>query len=152
MKAVGRQRSAVSLLVLLGAAIWIAGCSLPNLESEECTASRDTVREFYSYHFGHELGYTDQDLDARREYLTPAFFDSLRKQPRDFPPGTDPFTRTENPPKAFRIGECKVMTPGERTSFEIILFWKDNTRSEQQVINAEVQKEGPRWLIDRVSK
>ena len=142
----------ISVLALLCAAICITGCSLPSLESEECAASRDTVREFYSYHFGHDLGFKDQDLDARRGYLTPGFFESLRNQPGDLPPGTDPFTRMENPPKAFRIGECKVLKPGERTSFEVVLFWKDNTRSEQQAINAEVQKEGSSWLIDRVSK
>ncbi|HKP68108.1 MAG TPA: hypothetical protein VJV05_02415 [Pyrinomonadaceae bacterium] len=144
---VGGRWSVISLWAFLGVA-FLTSCSIPNLESEECTPSRDAVRELYSYHFGHDLGFTDKDLEARREYLTPNFFESLRQAPQV----TDPFTHMENPPKAFRIGECKVLQPGSRTSFEVLLFWKDDAVSEQRAIHVETQKEGSTWLVDRVSR
>jgi hypothetical protein len=140
------------LFCLLLFAFGILGCSLPNLEEPDCTKSRDVIREFYSYHFGHNHGFSPEDLDARREYLTPEFLDSLRKTPHDVPPGVDPFTRMDDPPKAFRVGECSVLEPGKRTAFEVLLFWKDDVKSEQRPIKVEVVQRGEKWLIDRVSK
>ncbi|MEO8041373.1 MAG: hypothetical protein ABI646_02070 [Acidobacteriota bacterium] len=138
--------------LLLVTSFLLLSCSLPNLEDADCTQSRDSVREFYSYHFGHNLGFAAEDINARREYLTPNFFSSLSETPRDVPPGVDPFTRMDDPPKAFRVGECHVLEPGTRTSFEVLLFWKDDVKSEQRPINVEVIQSGEKWLIDRVSK
>lgn len=140
-----------ALCLLLTAFGWL-GCSVPNLEHPECDQARDVVREFYSYHFGHNLGFTEDDLNARGDYLTPEFLVSIRDQPRDVPPGVDPFTRTEDAPKAFRAGECKVLEPGKRTRFEVLLFWKDDVRSEQRPITVELENRDGKWLIDRVSE
>lgn len=137
---------------LLLTAFCLLSCSLPNLEEPDCTKSRDVVREFYSFHFGHDLGFSLEDLDARREYLTPEFLESLRHAPRDVPAGVDPFTQMDDPPKAFRVGECHVLEPGKRAGFEVLLFWKDDVKSEQRPIKVEVVQRGGKWLIDRVSK
>lgn len=128
-----------------------AACSVPNLEAPECDQARDIVREFYSFHFGHNLGVSEQDLNARRDFLTPEFFASLHSSPRDLPTGVDPFTRTADVPKAFRAGECKVIEPGKRTSFEVLLFWKDDVRSEQRPIDVELENRDGKWLIDKIS-
>ncbi len=143
--------SCFNLFLLLCVILVFSACSIPNLEPQSCIDSRIAVREFYSFHFGNNQAFAGEDLDKRKEYLTPAFFESLNYQPRDFLPGTDPFTRTEEQPKAFRVGSCIELSP-ERTAFQVLLFWKDDVRSEQRQINVEVVKAGDKWLIDRVSK
>jgi hypothetical protein len=141
----------LQLLCILHFALCIAGCSIPNLEPQSCIDSRTAVREFYSYHFGNGLGFSDEDLDKRKQFLTPEYFKWMRFPPRDRPPGMDPFTRTFNdPPKAFRVGECKEIAPG-KADFQVLLFWRDDARSEQREIHVEVVNQNDRWLINRVA-
>jgi hypothetical protein len=34
--------------------------------------------------------------------------------------------------------------------FQVVLFWKDDTRSEQREIKVETVKRNDKWLIDKV--
>src|SRR6185369_10674358 len=43
-------------------AFWLTACSVPNLEQPECTDSRLTVKEFYSYHFGNDMKFSQENL------------------------------------------------------------------------------------------
>jgi hypothetical protein len=121
-------------------------CSIPNLEPPECDQARDRVREFYSFHFGNELRSEPDDLEKRKGYLTPRFFQRLSGGQ----PSVDPFTLMADPPKAFRAGECRVIEPGKRVTFELLLFWKTDTRSEQRSIQVESENQNGVWLIDKV--
>ena len=155
MKVVSNKHLAISAQkrtgLLLIACCLSLSCSIPNLEPTSCIEARTAVREFYSFHFGNGLGFGDEDLDKRKQFLTPAFYKWLRFPPRDVPPGMDPFTRTYNdPPKAFRVGECKEID-ANRTEFQVLLFWKNDVRSEERRIKVAVSKQDERWLIDRVS-
>ena len=124
-----------------------AACSVPNLEPQSCIEARTPVREFYSFHFGNELNFSRESLNKRTNFLTPEYASRLSGEPD----GADPFTTGDTDyPKAFRVGECKEISAG-RTDFEVLLFWKDDVRSEQRVINVEATKQGDRWLINRVS-
>lgn len=144
------MRNLIFLLCILHFAICV-GCSIPNLEPQSCIDSRTAIREFYSFHFGNGLAFGDEDLDKREQYLTPTFFKWLRYPPRDIPPGIDPFTRTDHdPPKAFRVGECKEVSP-DKANFQVLLFWRDDTRTEQREVFVNVVNQNERWLIDRVS-
>ena len=151
---VGGRWSVVRIvsLALVLATSCITACSIPNLEATECTESRDVVREFYSFHFDNNLGATDQDIVARQKYLTPAFFESRRELLlHGYPPETDPFTGTQDRPKAFRIGECKVVQPGKETEFQVLLFWKYDKQSEQRPIAVGVENQDGKWLIKSVA-
>lgn len=106
------------------------------------------MREFYSFHFGNEMGFSRERSSQREKFLTP----SLAEQISSSPEGTDPFTTGNTDfPKAFRAGECRVMTPG-RTQFDLVLFWKDDNRSEQRVIRVEAAKTENGWLIDKIER
>ena len=131
---------------IFGFTFLVASCSIPNLEAPECTASRLTVKEFYSNHFGGEMKFSPESLKPLEKFLTPEYFQSLR----NLPPGNDPLT-TGNAdfPKAFRVGGCKVVDPS-KTDVEVLLFWKTETRSEQRAIHVEVVKRGDQWLIDKI--
>ena len=127
-------------------AFCLLSCSVPNLEPVECDQARDVVRELYSAHFGNNLAYASDDLEKRRMHLTPRFIESLRGEPT-----IDPFTQTTDQPKAFRVGECRIIEPGRRVAFELLLFWKTDTRTEQRAINVEAENVGDKWLVDNVT-
>ncbi len=119
---------------------------MPNLEQPECTDSRLTVKEFYSYHFGNEMKFSEENLKKREKFLTPELFKSLQSVAGD----NDVFTTNNNDfPKAFRVGACKVVEP-TKTNIEVLLFWKDDKRSEQKAIHVEVIKQNDKWLISKI--
>lgn len=121
-------------------------CSVPNLETAECTEARGAVKEFYSFHFGNEMKFSSENLALREHFLTAELVDSLRETNED----ADVFTTgTTDIPKAFRVGACEVLSPG-LTRLEVLLFWRDNTRSEQRAIHVETMKRGDKWLIDKI--
>ena len=125
----------------------LAGCSIPNFEPAPCVDSRNTLREFYSFHFGNNMTFTQEDLKARERFLTPEFAEKMRGSRE----GTDPFTTgTDDIPKAFRAGECREISP-ERTAIEVVLFWKDDHRSEERKIDVEMSKRGDAWLVDGIA-
>ena len=123
-------------------------CSVPNLESATCVESRGSLREFYSFHFGNNLLFTPDDLKARERFLTPELAEKLRGSRE----GIDPFTTgTDDIPKAFRAGECRDISP-ERTLIEVVLFWRDDTRSEERKIKVEMARGGDAWLVDNITQ
>ena len=133
---------------ILNFALSIAGCSIPNLEDPACTEARTAVREFYSFHFGNDMGVSAENLKSRERFLTPQFFQDVSNEQE----GTDPFTTgTTEFPKAFRVGECREISPG-KAEFQVILFWRDDVRSEQREINAVAVKQTDKWLLDSVSR
>lgn len=124
-----------------------AGCSIPNLEPAACTESRTAVREFYSFHFGNDMKFAPENLKLREKFLTPDLLKRLELSQEN----TDPFTTgTTDFPKAFRVGECKEISP-DRTQFQLLLFWRDDTRSEQREIKIEAAKQNEKWLVDNIS-
>lgn len=147
---VGVQWSVVSLCgrltCLLLSAFCLLSCSIPNLEQPECDQARDVAREFYSFHFGNEMAFSVESLEKRKFYLTPRLYEGLKASP----PAADPFTRTDDLPKAFRIGECKVIEPGRRVGFNVLLFWKTDIRTEQRAIDVEAENIDGKWLIDSI--
>jgi hypothetical protein len=122
------------------------GCSMPNLESPECTDSRLAVKQFYSFHFANEMKFSANNLKQREKFLTPEFAKLLQNSTGE----NDVFTTNSSDlPKAFRIGECKVIEP-TKTNLEIVLFWKDDNRTEQKNIHVEAVKQADKWLLNKI--
>lgn len=137
----------IQIFCILHFAFLIASCgSVPNLDPPECTAARGTVKEFYSYHFANDMKFSLENLQKREKYLTPEYFNSFKPVASS----ADVFTTNSSDlPKAFRVGRCEVVDPS-KTNIEVLLFWKDDQRSEQKAIHAEVVRQGDKWLINKV--
>jgi hypothetical protein len=138
----------VNLFCLFTLVLLSASCgSIPNLDPPECTDARLTVKEFYSYHLGNEMRFSQENLKKREKFLTPEYFKSLQTVSGE----NDIFTTNSlDFPKTFRVGGCKVIDAA-KTEMEVLLFWKDETRTEQRAIHVEVVKQGDRWLVNRVN-
>ncbi len=131
---------------LLPFALLLSSCSVPNLEKPECTESRIAVKEFYSFHFGHEMKTTEESLKLREKFLTSSLFASFQQKIGE----NDVFTtNSADFPKAFRLGVCKVIEP-TKTDFEVVLFWKDDNRNEQKIIHIEAVKQTDKWLLNKI--
>jgi hypothetical protein len=139
------QKVFVALLTL-NFALFFTGCGVPNLEAPECTASREVVKKFYSFHFGSEMASSPDAVKEREKFLTPELAAKLAALGDS---KTDYFTATDNQPRAFRVGECKANSK-QSTTFQVILLWRDDSRSEQREVNVESVETGGKWLINRV--
>jgi hypothetical protein len=131
---------------LLSFTFLLSACSIPNLEQPECTEARLAVKEFYSFHFGNEMKFSAENLKKREKFLTPEFLKSLQSSISE----NDVFTTNSlDLPKAFRLGSCKVIEP-TKTDFEVVLFWRDDNRSEQKTIHVIAEKLQGKWLINGI--
>lgn len=140
------QNSKFKVILLFVSCFCFTACSIPNLQPQECIEARQIVKEFYSYHFGNDMKFTPENLKQREKFLTPELFNNLGSAASN----SDPFTLTDDYPKAFRVGGCTVVEPGKKVNFEILLFWKSDKRSEQREINSEVVKQNDNWLINKI--
>ena len=134
-------------LRLIFIALVFSGCSIPNLEKPECTQSRDAVKRFYSFHFGNDMRPSPDNLKVREQFLTIELIKTLAGSSET---KMDYFTATDDYPKAFRVGECKAESI-DKTSFQVVLLWRDDNRSEQKEVYADTVKTGGKWLINAVS-
>jgi hypothetical protein len=127
--------------------LFLNGCSQPVLESQQCIASRDNVKKFYSYHIGNDMKPSAEYLDKRKDYLS----SDLQKQLADeIDSATDYFTQTEDYPKAFRAGSCENADK-DKTKFEILLFWRNDGKNIQREIEVEAIRENDKWLVNKVA-
>lgn len=133
-------------ILILATGIFYFGCSVPNLEEPECIQSRETVKQFYSIHFGNDLTPSSDKLGKSENFLSRRLFQELKNQTEN---AKDYFTQTEDYPKAFRVGGCDVVSSNQ-TNFEVLLFWRNETRSEQREIKVNIIKEKDKWVIDKV--
>jgi hypothetical protein len=141
------SRRIILALACVALAAFSPACSIPNLEDPNCTEARQEVKEFYSYHFGNDMKFSQENLKLRERFLTPEFAASLSGRTEE----SDVFTTgTNDIPKAFRVGSCQA-TPPDKARVEVLLFWKDDVRSEQRRIYADAVKRGDRWLVDKIS-
>jgi hypothetical protein len=151
--AVSGERLAVGRRILITFCLLLAACgslncgSVPNLEAAECNASRGVVKELYSFHFGNEMRFSGENLKQREKFLTPEFYRSLQGVTTD---GDVLTTGGTDFPKAFRVGKCEVAAP-DKTNIEVLLFWRDDARTEQRAINVETVRQGDKWLVNKVS-
>lgn len=125
--------------------LFASACSIPNLEKPECTEARQTIKEFYSIHFGNEMNPSEEYLEKREKFLTGDLKNFISKNLND---RRDYFTLTDDYPKAFRTGICEVVEPN-RTVFQVVFFWKDDVRNEQREAKVEAVKENGKWLINK---
>lgn len=142
------SRPGALIVFIISIGIAAFGCGTPVLEPPECTDARTPVREFFSFHFGNDMAFSAEGLKLRERFLSQELFTKIQ----DSSEGTDPFTTGDTDfPKAFRTGECRVLEPN-RVRFEIILFWKDDARSEQRKIGVEAVRNQNDWLVDRIER
>ncbi len=149
------RRRRVSRLGVSASLRWIflfaavgSACSIPSLESPDCAAARDGVKEFYSYHFGNDMHMSKENLEARKRFLTPELFSSLSSQVES---AVDPFTNSDTPSKTFKIAKC-TQEGADKADVIVQVYWRhDDGKVDQRELHIEAVKTGDAWLINKVS-
>ncbi len=134
-------------LLLLGIGLAATGCSVPNLETPQCAGGREVVKRFYSYHFGNEISGSPDNQKGRERFLSNDLINELstlsdRKM--------DYFTATDDPPKAFRVGECTAESD-TKVAMQVVLLWRDDTRTAQKEVKVDAVRSDGKWLLNKVS-
>jgi hypothetical protein len=88
-----------------------------------------------------------ESLKAREQFLTT---DLARERSGSPATAIDYFTGTDNYPKAFRVGSCTSEADG-RATLQVLLLWRDDTKSAQKEVHVDTLKADDRWLISKVS-
>ena len=131
------------IFCVLYSALCLTSCSLPSLEKPECTQARDSVKQFYSWYLGTDAEERSKHPEIYEKFISPTFpFDPKKWE-------TDPYLLTNDFPKTFRVGACKV-NDSEHVELQVLLLWRDDTRSEQREIKIEAAKQNGKWLIDKI--
>lgn len=123
-----------------------SSCSVPTLETPQCTAARDTVKRFYSFYFDSDMN-SVEGARTRSTFLTNELSSQLAGPKKG---DIDYFTTTNNFPKAFRVGGCTSDSTDSAT-LEVVLLWRDDTASDQKEVKVEVVQRFGKWLINKVS-
>jgi len=140
------NRTKIVISCLLSFAVCFLSCSVPNLENSACKESRQTVKEFYSFHFGSEMKSGEENLEQRKKFLSDELKQKLSVEQSNT---KDYFTSTDDYPKAFRVGSCTAENEN-KTVFQVVFFWRDDTRNEQREIRVETIKQNDEWLINKI--
>jgi hypothetical protein len=87
-----------------------------------------------------------ENLKTREQFLTSELIGTLSGSTET---AKDYFTATENYPKAFRVGSC-TSESDDKAILQVVLLWRDDTKSEQKEVKVETVKTGDKWLINKV--
>lgn len=124
-----------------------AACSIPNLEDSRCTEARINVKKLYSKHFGVEMKPSANNLEDIKQFLTDDLYAKLSTSQTG---NVDYFTQTDDYPKAFRLGKCAVVEGSDSVVLQIVLFWRDDDRSDQREVYVSAANVDGNWLVKEV--
>ena len=62
---------------------------------------------------------------------------------------SDPFYLSGTTPTTFKIGKCEQRDDSHVT-IQVQLYWRQDGKTDQKEVYADVVKSGDRWLIDKV--
>jgi len=87
-----------------------------------------------------------ENLKASEPFLTSELISTLSASTET---AKDYFTATEDYPKAFRVGSC-TSGSNDKVILQVLLLWRDDTKSEQKEVKVETIKTGDKWLINKI--
>ncbi|HXQ23096.1 MAG TPA: DUF3828 domain-containing protein [Candidatus Acidoferrales bacterium] len=112
----------------------------------------DAVRAFYTFHFAHDMAFTEASVRAKAAWLAPELFElcvAYFKKP--VPAGQvpdidgDPFTDSQEYPKSFRVGQPRVSATTVRVP--VVLSWP----GQQRTIRVQLQAVDGSWRITNIT-
>ena len=110
------------------------------------------VKQFYEFHFAHDMGFTPDAVKQRSNWLTPEMIEACRAyfampQNPDEPPiiNGDPFTGTQEYPQSFSVGDTKAAK--DATRVDVTFHWKEAPSRKAVVVLKSINN---KWVIDDI--
>jgi hypothetical protein len=130
------------LCILIGVFICVSGCSIPNLEGQQCTEARDAVHDFYFWYLGTDSAMRDKQRNIYERFIAPSFQSDAKTD-------LDPFFLSDTTPTTLKIGKCEQIDD-LHVSMQVQLYWRQDGKTDQKEVYADVKKATNGWLIDKV--
>lgn len=112
------------------------------MQSQQCSESSDSVKEFYSWYLG-------TDTQQRQPQVFKKFLSSELLNGRN-DGGKDPFYLSPNAPTTFKIGKCELVDDSH-ANIQVQLYWRHNDQNtEQREVYADTVKNGDEWQIAKI--
>jgi hypothetical protein len=112
----------------------------------------DVVRAFYTYHFAHDMAFTEASVRAKAAWLAPELFDlCLAYFKKPVPAGQvpdidgDPFTDSQEYPKSFHVGQPRFSATTVRVP--VVLF----RPGQQRTIRVQLRMLDGSWRITNIT-
>ena len=145
---VSRQSSIISsrrwmFVCLLLTAFGTLSCSIPNLESTECSQARDNIKQFYSWYLGTDADIRSKHPEIHDKYISSAFTSAAADWE------VDHYVLTNNFPKSFRVGSCKA-PDAQHVEFQVLLLWRDDTNTIQKEVKVMAERQNDSWKITHI--
>ena len=112
-----------------------------------------TVWNFYEFHFTHDMGFTKETLELRKQWLSAGLMDAAQKyfaqpeNPDEAPEiNGDPFTNTQEYPDRYDVGKPEISK--ENATIPVTFYWKE-VNDPRSVIVVLTQTNG-HWLISDI--
>lgn len=129
------------ILAILQLSLFAAACSIPNLETAQCSEARDVVKEFYSWYLGTDPTQLEQQPEVLDRFISPKFAQSVG--------GIDPFFLSDTPPTTFKVGRCETVDE-DHLRLQVQLYWRYERQIEQKEVFADVVRSDNKWFIEKV--
>jgi len=142
------------ILFLVVTILFQTGCSVPVLESTQCTEARNDLREFYSFHFGNDMRPTPDNLLVRRRFLSDQLYEEMAATQMSNG-ATDYFTKSDEYPRTFRVGKCEHFPDASSLTMQVQLYWRDDQKTTQKEVKVDMEARDnfdgiPGWHITKV--
>ena len=141
--AIGRLLKAYCLSLI---AVCFCGCSVPNMQSQQCSEASDSVKEFYSWYMGTDAEERAKRPAVYRKFISPDFpLDSKNWE-------SDPYLLSHNFPTTFKVGKCE-MVDESHVRVQVQLYWRpedSDGKTVQKEIYADAVNKGDAWQIAKI--
>jgi hypothetical protein len=126
-------------------ALCIAGCSIPAIESADCTAARDVAKRYYSLAIGGDPAHQPDAMTQFKKLLAPDF----SVGGTDISGGRDPYNFSLITPSSSRFDECAMQENG-KPIISVTVIWRQNDQNYLRKDKVTLSKSGDSWLVEHI--
>jgi len=153
-----RTAKAIPGLVIFVLAVSAQAAPAGRQEDSE-QAVFETVRDFYRYHFTHDMAFMTRNIKERSRWFHPAFLKMLlddremtgiwQKAHPDMVPKIDgdPFTDSQEYPNACDAQTLWILALKAEVRIKLLWLDKDKKPLRERLISVLLEKDGGRWWI-----
>jgi len=130
---------------ILDCALCIISCSIPAIESADCSAAREVTKRYYSLAIGGDLADQPDSLRQIKQLQAPGFSVGGTQ----ISGGRDPYNFSLVTPSSSRVDECADLGNGKVTN-DVTVIWRHNDQNYLRKDKVTLARSGDTWLIEHI--
>jgi hypothetical protein len=138
-------RTVLLSFCILHCALCIISCSIPAIESPDCSAAREVTKRYYSLAIGGDLADQPDSLRQIKQLQAPDFSVGGTQ----ISGGRDPYNFSLVTPSSSRVVECADLGNGEVMN-NVTVIWRQNDQNYLRKDKVTLARSGDTWLIEHI--